>query len=175
MVQVRSALDGIPVARVMIGEFRTLRPDEPLARAMEYARAGFQRDFPVVEDGRLVGVLTRNDLIAALANRGAEAPVGDVMQRDFITVEPQETLRNALTRLEECDCHTLPVVQDGRLVGLVTADDLAEILMIQQASKGIRRPRHSPVGAAGPAPRGTPPKFAQVASGGHGNGDSLPI
>jgi Zn-dependent protease/CBS domain-containing protein len=175
MVQVRSALDGIPVARVMIGEFRTLRPDEPLARAMEYARAGFQRDFPVVEDGRLVGVLTRNDLIAALAHRGAEAPVGDVMQREFITVEPQETLRNALTRLEECDCHTLPVVQDGRLVGLVTADDLAEILMIQQASKGIRRPRHTPVGAAGSAPRGTPPKFAQVASGGHGNGDSLPI
>ena len=59
LVQVRSALDGIPVARVMITDFRTLRPDEPLARAVEYARAGFQQDFPVVEDGRLVGVLTR--------------------------------------------------------------------------------------------------------------------
>ncbi len=59
MVQMRSALDGIHVGQVMVTDFRTLRPDDPLARALEYARAGFQEDFPVVEDGRLVGVLTR--------------------------------------------------------------------------------------------------------------------
>ena len=176
MVQVRSALDGIPVARVMIADFRTLRPDEPLTRAIEYARAGFQRDFPVVEDGRLVGVLTRDDLIAALAHRGAEARVGDVMQRDFITVEPRETLRTALARLDECACHTLPVVQGGRLVGMVTADNLAEVVMIQQASNGIRRHPHTPAGAGGRERHGAAPRFAgAAASDGQRRDDTRPI
>jgi CBS domain-containing protein len=113
-----------------------------------YVRAGFRQDFPVVEDGRLVGVLTRNDLAAALAEYGPEALVRDVMQREFVTADPRDMLQTALARLRDCGCHTLPVVQDGRLLGLVTADNLAEVLMIQEAMRGARPPRHGP-GRAG--------------------------
>jgi Zn-dependent protease/CBS domain-containing protein len=174
MVQMRSALDGIHVGQVMVTDFRTLRPDDPLGRALEYARAGFQEDFPVVEDGRLVGVLTRSDLIAALGSHDAGSRVGDVMRRDFVAVEPQEMLSTAFSRLQECDCRTLPVVQHGRLVGLVTADNLAEVLMIQQASSGRRRDRRGPAGADGRDHRGTPPRFAGVAaSDGHRSDNSL--
>ena len=52
----------------MITHFRTLRPDETLAQAVEHVAAGFQQDFPVVEDGHLVGVLTRHDLTTAWGN-----------------------------------------------------------------------------------------------------------
>jgi CBS domain-containing protein len=124
----------------------------------------------VVEDGRLVGVLTRDDLIAALGSHAAAARVGDVMRRDFIAVEPQEMLSTAFARLQECDCRTLPVVQHGRLVGLVTADNLAEVLMIQQASKGTSRHRHAPA-AAGRDRHDTPSRFAGAATfGGNGAG-----
>jgi predicted transcriptional regulator len=136
----RSALGGIPVMRAMITDFRTLRPDDSLARAVEHILAGFQQDFPVVENGRLVGVLTRNDLNAALGRDGPEARVSDVMQREFVTTDPREMLQTALARLQNCGCHTLPVVQDGRLWGLVTADHLAEVLMIQEALREARRP-----------------------------------
>ena len=44
------------------------------------------------------------------------------MHRDFVTVAPQEMLQTAFARLQDCDCHTLPVVQDGRLLGLVTVN-----------------------------------------------------
>jgi len=138
MVQMRSALDGIPVQRVMISDFRTLRPDDPLSKAVESLLAGLQQDFPVVEDGRLVGVLMRNDLSAALWRSGPETPVSEVMQRDFVTVEPREMLQSALSRLQDCNCRTLPVVQDGRLVGLLTADHLAEALMVQEAARQSR-------------------------------------
>ena len=57
MAQMCAALDGIPVMHTMITDFRILRPDDPLARAVEHVRAGFQQDFPVVEGDRLVGVL----------------------------------------------------------------------------------------------------------------------
>ena len=92
-MQMRSALGGIPVMRAMITDFRTLRPDDPLAQAVEHVLAGFQQDFPVVEDGRLVGVLTRNDLAAALGRHGPETRVGEVMQRDFVTVDPPRCCR----------------------------------------------------------------------------------
>jgi len=160
MVQMRSALSGIPVQRVMITDFRTLKPDDPLSRAVEYVLAGFQQDFPVVQDGRLVGVLTRNDLTAELGQYGPNAPVGKIMQRDFITVEPGDMLHNAFARLRECDCHTLPVVQDGRLLGLVTADHLAEVLMIQDALREAGRPGRT----AGQERNGIPIPIADAAS-----------
>jgi Zn-dependent protease/CBS domain-containing protein len=164
MVQMRSALGGIPVGRAMIKDFRSLRPDDPLARAVEYFTAGFQQDFPVVEDGRLVGVLTHNDLTAALGRYGPEARVRDAMQRDFVTVDPQDMLQTALARLQDCDCHTLPVVKDGRLLGLVTADNLAEVLMVQEALSEARRSRPGLAETKGRARNGRPLRFAEASS-----------
>ncbi len=137
MVRMKSALGGLPMQRVMMTEFRTLAPSDPLARAVDYVLAGFQQDFPVVEaDGRIVGVLTRADLIGALAARGAATAVGEVMQREFATVDPLELADGGLARLQESKCPTLPVVRQGRLVGIVTAENLGEFLMIQTALRG---------------------------------------
>lgn len=139
MVQMRAALDGIPVRNAMITDFRTLDPNDPLSRAVEHILAGFQQDFPVVEDGRPVGVLTRNDLAAGLAQRGPDARVGDVMHRGCATTDPREMLQVAFARLQDQDCHVLPVVQDGRLLGLLTGDNVAEVLMIKEALREARR------------------------------------
>jgi Zn-dependent protease/predicted transcriptional regulator len=140
VVQMRSALGGIPVMRVMITDFRALRPDDPLSQAVEHVVAGFQQDFPVVEDGRLVGVLTRNDLAAALGRHGPDTRVGDVMQQDFVTADPREMLQTTFARLQDGHGRTLPVVKDGRLLGLLTAENLAEVLMIQEALREAKRP-----------------------------------
>jgi CBS-domain-containing membrane protein len=150
LVQMRAALDGIPVMRAMITDFRTLRPDDPLGRAVEHLLAGYRQDFPVVEEGRLVGVLRRDELSAALAKYGPEAPVGDVMHREFVTTDPREMLQTALARLQDCGCRTLPVVQGGRLLGLVTADSLADVLMIQEALRGAGRRGRGPSRVDGP-------------------------
>ncbi|MCS6860624.1 MAG: site-2 protease family protein, partial [Abditibacteriales bacterium] len=83
MVQMKSSLSGIPISKAMITDFRTLSPHDSLARAVEHVLAGFQQDFPVVEEGRTVGVLTRADLLTALAQRGQETLVGEVMRRQF--------------------------------------------------------------------------------------------
>ena len=139
MVQMRSALAGIPVQKAMVTDFRTLAPNDQLGRAVDYVLAGFQQDFPVVEEGRVVGVLTRSDLLNALARRGKQVRVGDVMQRDIETGGPRDMLEGVLGRLQRRRCHTLPVVQNGQLVGLVTADNLGELLMIEQALRKAPR------------------------------------
>jgi Zn-dependent protease/predicted transcriptional regulator len=162
--QVRSALDGIPVRRVMVTNFRALRSDDRLSRAVDYLLSGFQQDFPVVEGDRLVGVLTRDDLTAALARYGPEVQVGNAMQREFVTADPRDMLQTALERLRDCGCHTLPVVQDGSLLGLVTADNLAEVLIIQQAMQEARRSRRVPDRADGRHRNGLPLQFAKDSS-----------
>jgi Zn-dependent protease len=151
MVQMRSALTGIPVMRAMITDFRTLRPDDPLSRAIEFVVSGFQEDFPVVDGERLVGILTKKDFAAGLAERGPESRVGDSMQTKFITVSPREMLQSAFAKLQDCECHTLPVVQDGQLLGLVTADNLAEVLMIQEAMREANQRRGSAAPTVRPA------------------------
>ncbi len=133
MVQMKSALAGIPVSRAMLTDFKALCGDDPLSRAVELILQGSQHDFPVLANGRVVGVLTRDELIKALSHGAPPALVGEVMQRDFLEVESGEMLESVFSRVQQCQCHTVPVTRAGALVGLVTSENIGEFLMIQAA------------------------------------------
>jgi len=133
LVQVRAALSGIPVRRAMITDFRTLAPEDSLRRAAEVLLAGTQQDFPVVEADRVVGLLLRSDLLAALAGQRHEASVTDVMRREFAAVDSHEMLDVAFARLQQGDVRTAPVTHGGRLVGLVTMENIGEFVAVQAA------------------------------------------
>jgi Zn-dependent protease len=155
MVQLKSALGSIPVSRVMISRFETLAPADPLQRAMDHILAGFQHDFPVLEAGRVVGVLTRADLMRGLTENGREAPVASAMTARFETAEPAEMLDGAFQRLQASTCPTLPVLQGGRLVGVLTLDNIGEFVTIQSAlrTRGKRRAAGTPAVSLTRAPR----------------------
>lgn len=138
-VQVKSVLAGLPIGRAMITEFRTLSPTDPLQRAVDYVVAGFQAEFPVVDDGRPVGVLTQGALLEALARNGASGRVGDVMARSFVTADPTEMVERVFARLETVPCGTIPVVRDGRIVGIVTMENIAEVVAIREALRSAER------------------------------------
>ena len=133
MVEIRSALRGIPVDRVMVTQFRTLTPEDRLLSVVELVLHGAQRDFPVTRDGHVAGVLTQRGLLRGLAERGPQSLVGDAMQRDVPAVNPRETLDAVLGRFEAREWSTAPVLDRGRLAGLLTADAVAEFLKIQEA------------------------------------------
>jgi Zn-dependent protease len=138
MVQMRSALSGIPVAHAMITEFHTLDPKDPLSHAVSLTLTTAQKDFPVVELGTLVGVLTQSELFRALAEGGQQVPVGSVMRRDFETADSFEMLEPVLERLQVCACSVIPVLRAGALVGIVTSDNIAEYLQIRSAIRPRR-------------------------------------
>lgn len=138
MVQMKSALGGIPIQAAMIKDFRTLAPADSLERAVEHILAGFQQDFPVVEQERVVGVLTRNDLLKALSQRGPNGRVEDAMQSQFETANPNEMLEVVFPRLNASRCHSLPLVRNGRLTGILTMDNVGEFLMVQAALRGAQ-------------------------------------
>ena len=133
MVQMRTALRGIPVSHLMMTDFQTLSTHDSLAHAVHHVLSGSQQDFPVVDQGVVVGVLTRSRMMSALASQGQGGSVAEVMDRDFQTADPSEMAHSAFQRLQECECRTLPVVRAGRLLGIVNSENLGEFLLIQKA------------------------------------------
>jgi CBS-domain-containing membrane protein len=131
LAQVTVALTGIPVRRAMITDFRVLRPDDTIAEAANLSLASAQTDFPVVQDGRIVGLVIQGDVRRGLTHLGARAAVGEIMQRDFQTADAYEMLELAFRRLQTCRCRTMPVTDEGRLVGLLTTDSMGEFLALQ--------------------------------------------
>jgi len=135
MTQLKSALAGIPLRSAMMTDFRTLSPDHTLGDAVDLLLTGSQQDFPVVAKGRIEGILTRRDLVAALTRSGRSARVAESMKRDCPIADASEMLETVLARVQGGDCHTVPVVEHGVLVGLVTMDNVGEFLMIHAAEK----------------------------------------
>jgi Zn-dependent protease/predicted transcriptional regulator len=134
--QMKSALAGIPLRRAMLTHFRTLAPTSTLGDAVDFLLTGSQQDFPVVANGRIEGMLTRSDLVNGLTRSGRTSHVADSMKRECPTAEPSEMLESVLGRLQGRDCHTIPVLEHGALIGLVTMDNVGEFLMIQAAERG---------------------------------------
>jgi CBS domain-containing protein len=133
MADLRAALRGVPVGRVMLTAFRSLTPGEPLSTAIELLQHGGQHDFPVTQDGDLVGLLTRHDLLQGLREGGPQSRVADAMERDLQIVDPREMLETALSRRGARRSSTAAVVQDGRLIGLLTTESVAEFLSLRAA------------------------------------------
>ena len=133
MVQMRNSISGIPVTNAMQTKFEVLSPSDRLDRVVNLILSGSQQDFPVVEDGQFVGVLTRDDFIKALSQHGQNTPVGEVIRRNIPAVDSHEMVEMALMRLQESGAKTLPVMHRGRFVGLVTSENITEFLMIRSA------------------------------------------
>lgn len=90
----------------------------------------------MTQDGRLVGLLTRHDLLAGVRESGPPSRVADAMQRDFLVVDPNEMLDVALGRLDARQLSTAAVAQNGRLIGLLTAEAVGEFLNLHASWNG---------------------------------------
>lgn len=133
MAHMHTWVGNIPVGRVMVRDFRSLQPDDPLTDAVEHTLSGWQYDFPVVFGDHVLGILTREDMLKALARGGAGGRVRDAMRRDVPIADSYDMLEHTLPMFHECHCRSLPVEHDGRLVGMLTMDNVGEFLAVQSA------------------------------------------
>ena len=135
----RRALAGSTAAGAMLTRFDTLRSADTLADAVRLSLAGAQRDFPVVEFGQVTGMLARADMLAALADRGPGYRVAFAMRPVFPVAEWSEPLEAVSRRLQEWQCDSMPVIRNGRMVGLFTSENLGEHLLIESILREGRR------------------------------------
>ena len=126
MVEVKNVLGELRVRQAMTTECQGLSPDQPLSAAVDLILRGFQTVFPVLEEGRLAGVLTEADLVSAFKQYGPEVAIKMAMRTDVPTADPDGSLFEAQRLMAEKRLRALPVVREGRLVGLLTPQDVSE-------------------------------------------------
>jgi CBS-domain-containing membrane protein len=135
-VETRVAGAGISVAQMMVTQFRTIPIHATLAEAVDLLLAGEQREFPVVDNyGRTEGMLTRDNLLRGLRERGPQGTVGQVMTSPTPSVAPTLGFHEALERLRASGLPALPVIDAaGALVGLLTMENISELLLVRRAA-----------------------------------------
>jgi CBS domain-containing protein len=112
---------------------RDVRACEPNATVVEAAKVMAQEDVgpvPIVEDGRLVGIVTDRDIVVRVVAEGRDpnaTTVKEIASTNLVTVSPDDDLDQALNRLAENQVRRLPVVEGGRLVGIVAQADIARL------------------------------------------------
>lgn len=124
-------MEGVSVGRVMVTSFETLPSHDSLAEAQSRSIATQQRDFPVMEAGQVVALLTRSDLLRGLAERGPRADVGAAARWDFPRLSPDETLQEALELIQSGGHPAALVFSGSQLVGVFSEDGVREFLQLR--------------------------------------------
>lgn len=133
-VRVKSSFNGVTVREAMLTDFMSLAPTATLGDVSRLILAGSQQDFPVVENGRVVGMLLSEGIFAAIKEHPADTSVEVVMRTDFDTLEEGEMLDEALGQLRHEQGLTAPVMRKGVISGLLTAENLSELHLLRSAT-----------------------------------------
>lgn len=123
-------------------------PDEPMSRLLTLLRDQAVSGAPVVSDGKLVGIVSVQDLIECLQNGKLDSPVSEFMTTDLITVRNDDRVIRVMELFDHTHVGRLPVVDsDGCLVGIITKGDITsgvlKALQSQDGEEEIRRYRAS--------------------------------
>jgi Zn-dependent protease/CBS domain-containing protein len=129
----RAFTEGTPVRQAMVTRFATLAVGDTLDDAVDELLAGTDHDFPIVEDGQVVGILRRKQLIQSLSDHDRDTPVAEVADRDFVTTEPGAPLDEVFQQMNAESRSTVPVVDGNQLVGLLTLENVGELIMVSSA------------------------------------------
>jgi Zn-dependent protease/CBS domain-containing protein len=134
----QSVLDNVRLEEVMLTDFATLSPADTLEDALDKAVHSLQDDFPVVRGSDMVGVISRQRILEALRVEG-NGYVQAVMNKIFEVSVRQESLASAFRKLTSRNLSIIPVVEDQRLVGIVTLQNLMHSMALLAESRKLRR------------------------------------
>jgi len=134
----QSVLDNVRLEEVMLTDFATLSPADTLEDALDKAVHSLQDDFPVVRGSDMVGVISRQKILDALRTEG-NGYVQAVMNKLFEISARQESLASAFRKLTARNLSIIPVVEDQRLVGIVTLQNLMHSMALLAESRKLRR------------------------------------
>ncbi len=142
---------GRRVTEAMTANPRSIAPSATGADAARLMRTEDVGSLPVVQDGRLIGMVTDRDIAMRVVAEGTDpqtTTVGEIASGELVTVQPQESLDEALRLMARHQVRRLPVVEQNRLIGIVAVADVAfeaeserAAEVVQQVSQPTPTPR----------------------------------
>lgn len=145
----RESLADVPAARLMQTRFTRIDPQMRVSTLVdEHLMPSGQRAFPVEQDGRFVGMISLHDLRKRPRAAWDRTTVGEIMTpaTAIVALAPRQGAMEALALLAQRDLNQLPVVEDGKLLGLIRREDILRWLSV-----------HGEPALAEPPPRGDQP------------------
>jgi predicted transcriptional regulator/Zn-dependent protease len=140
---IQSDVDTVRMRDVMLTQFSTLSASDTLEDALQRAVHTLQDVFPVVRGGNLVGAVSRQNIVEALAANG-NSYVQGVMTRSFQTALPDDSLVKTLRRIMgERGAQLVPVMEGERIVGIVTPQNLSQSMGLLNQSRRMKRTEES--------------------------------
>ena len=134
----QKVLETVHLEDVMLTDFATLSPADTLEDALDKAVHTLQDDFPVVRGGDMVGVISKANILDALRMEG-NGYVQSVMNRIFEVSSRQDSLATAFRKLNSRNLSIIPVVEDQRLVGIITLQNLMHSMSLLAESRKLRK------------------------------------
>lgn len=134
----QSVLEKVHLEDIMLTDFATLSPADTLEDALEKAVHSLQDDFPVIRGSDMVGVISKQKILEALRVEG-NGYVQAVMNRIFEVAQKGESLASAFRKLTARNLSIIPVVEDQRLVGIVTLQNLMHSMALLAESRKLRK------------------------------------
>ncbi|MEA3560746.1 MAG: site-2 protease family protein [Candidatus Omnitrophota bacterium] len=134
-VEIKAALKAFWVKDIIAKDFLSVSPDDTMARVIEIMLHSRVEDFPVVEKGKIVGLLTRLDITRAIHYSGMNKRVKQVMRKEFKVVKPSDLLVTVHQLMHQSGLKAVPVLKDKKLYGIITLEDISKVYMIMSAKK----------------------------------------
>jgi Zn-dependent protease/CBS domain-containing protein len=134
----QSVLETVRLEDIMLTDFATLSPADTLEDALEKAVHSLQDDFPVIRGSDMVGVISRQKILQVLRVEG-NGYVQAVMNRIFEVAQKKESLASAFRKLTARNLSIIPIVEDQRLVGIVTLQNLMHSMALLAESRKLRK------------------------------------
>ena len=121
----------LKIRDVMTAALKSASPDMPLSKVLEILRLSRISGLPVVENDRLVGVVSLEDIVRALQKNELSAPTSQYMTREVVTVASYESIVEALRTFTEKQLGRLPVIDENqKLVGMITKGDITRGILV---------------------------------------------
>ena len=134
----QSVLDTVRLEDIMLTDFATLSPADTLEDALDKAVHSLQDDFPVIRGSDMVGVVSKQKILQALRAEG-NGYVQAEMNRIFEVAQKTESLSSAFRKLNARNLSIIPVVEEQRLVGIVTLQNLMHSMALLAESRKLRK------------------------------------
>ena len=121
----------LKVREVMTADVKTASPEMPLSKVLDILRTNRISGLPVVEAGKLVGVLSLEDIVRALQKNDLAAPTNQYMTKEAVTVASYESIVEAIRTFTERQLGRLPVIDENQnLVGMITKGDITRGILV---------------------------------------------
>ncbi len=112
-------------------DITTVQPDDTLNEVVDIILTGTERDFVIMENGKVSGILYQSDLMQAFKNKKAEAKVRDVMDNEFYQVQIDDNLTDIYRKVRSGNKTFFPVMKGGKLAGAIDMNNINEFMIFR--------------------------------------------